>query len=54
MSTNSFSAKLLRFIGIVLMGLTAAFTLLGGIGTSCVALNPNGFSESMAKLAPLQ
>lgn len=35
MSTNSFFAKFLRFIGIALMGLTAAFTLLGGAGT-CV------------------
>ena len=54
MSTNSFFAKFLRFIGIVLMGLTAGFTLLGGIGTTCVALNPTGFSESMAPLAPFQ
>jgi len=54
MSKNSFFAKLLRFIGIVLMALTAGFTLLGGIGTTCVALNPTGFSESMAQLAPFQ
>ena len=54
MSKNSFFAKLLRFIGIVLMGLTAGFTLLGGIGTTCVALNPTGFSENMAQLAPFQ
>ena len=40
MSSNGFTAKFLRFIGIVLMGLTAGFTLLGGIGTSYVALNP--------------
>jgi len=54
MSPNRFFAKFLRYIGIVLMGLTAGFTLLGGVGTSCVALNPTGFSESMAKLAPFQ
>jgi hypothetical protein len=54
MSTNSFIAKLLRFIGVILMALTAAFTLFGGIGTSCVALNPTGFSESLAKLASFQ
>lgn len=30
--------KLLRFIAIFLMGLTMAFNLLGGIGTTCVAL----------------
>jgi hypothetical protein len=54
MSANSFFAKFLRFAGIVLMGLTAGFTLLGGAGTSCVALNPTGFGENMAPLAPFQ
>lgn len=54
MSANSFLAKILRFISIVFMGLTGGFTLLGGVGTSCVALDPNGFGESMAKLAPFQ
>jgi hypothetical protein len=54
MSTNSFFAKFLRFIGILLMGLTGGFTLLGGIGTSCAAFNPTGFGESMAPLAPFQ
>jgi hypothetical protein len=37
MSTNSFFAKFLRFIGIILMGIKGGFTLLRGIGTSCVA-----------------
>ena len=54
MFTNSFFAKFLRFIGIALMGLTAAFTLLGGAGTTCVAINPTGFGESMAPLAKFQ
>ena len=54
MSNNSFFAKFLRFIGIVLMALTGGFTLLGGIGTSCAAFNPTGFGESMAPLAPFQ
>ena len=54
MSSNGFAAKFLRFIGIGLMGLTGGFTLLGGIGTSCVALDPDGFGVSMAKLAPYQ
>ena len=36
------------------MALTVAFNLLGGIGTSCVALNPMGWSPAMAKLAPYQ
>jgi hypothetical protein len=53
MSTNSFFAKFLRFIGIVLMGLTGGFTLLGGIGTSCAALFPTNW-ESMAPLAAFQ
>ena len=53
MSTNSFVAKTLRFIGIVLMALTGGFTLLGGIGTSCAALAPTNF-DSMAALAPFQ
>lgn len=54
MSQNSFIAKFLRFIGILLMALTGGFTLLGGIGTSCAAFNPTGFGESMAPLAPFQ
>ena len=53
MSKNSFFAKFLRFIGIVLMGLTGGFTLLGGIGTTCAALFPTSY-ESMAPLAPFQ
>lgn len=53
MSTNSFFAKFLRFIGIVFMGLTGGFTLLGGIGTTCAALFPTNY-ESMAGLAPFQ
>ena len=53
MSHNSFFAKFLRFIGIVLMALTGGFTLLGGIGTSCAALFPTKFG-SMAALAPFQ
>ena len=51
---NSFLGKPLRFVGILLMALTGGFTLLGGIGTSCVAINPAGFGESMAALARLQ
>ncbi len=53
MSTNSFFAKFLRFIGIVLMGLTGGFTLLGGVGTSCAALFPTNY-DSMVALAPFQ
>lgn len=53
MSSNSFFAKFLRFIGIVLMALTGGFTLLGGVGTSCAALFPTKY-DSMAALAPFQ
>lgn len=47
-------ARTLRTVGIVLLGLTAAFTLLGGAGTTCVALNPTGFGDKFAGLAPFQ
>ena len=53
MSHNSFFAKFLRFIGIVLMAMTGGFTLLGGIGTTCAALFPTKY-DSMAALAPFQ
>lgn len=54
MSKNIWWGKILRFIGILLMGITALFTIAGGLGTTCVALNPTGFGESMSKLAPFQ
>jgi len=53
-SANSFFAKFLRFIGILLMGITALFTIASGVGTTCVAFNPTGFGDSMAPLAPFQ
>jgi hypothetical protein len=53
MSRNTWWGKILRFIGIVLMALTAGFTLLGGIGTTCAALFPTRW-ESMAPLASFQ
>ena len=54
MARKTWWGKTLRFIGILLMGITALFTIAGGLGTTCVALNPTGFGESMAKLAPFQ
>ena len=54
MSQNRWWAKLLRFVAILLMGVTALFTLAGGAGGTCVALNPTGFGENMAKLASYQ
>jgi len=53
MASNSVWAKILRFIGILFMSLTAGFTILGGAGTSCAALLPTKW-ESMAPLAPYQ
>jgi predicted small integral membrane protein len=53
MSSNDFLAKLLRFLGIVLMALTGAFTLLGGVGTTCAALAPTKY-DTMKALAPFQ
>jgi hypothetical protein len=54
MTKNTWWGKTLRFIGILLMGITALFTIAGGLGTTCVALNPTGFGESMAKLESFQ
>ncbi len=51
---NTWWAKTLRILGIVLMSLTAAFTLLGGAGTTCVALNPTGWEGKFAGIAPFQ
>ena len=48
------AGKTLRVMGIILMGITALFTIAGGLGTTCVAINPTGFGESMAPLAPFQ
>ena len=53
MTPNSIFSKILRFLGLLLMSLTAAFTILGGAGTSCAALFPTKW-DSMAPLAPFQ
>lgn len=42
----------LRVIAIILVSVAAAFTLLGGAGTSCVAFAAEKFGDSMAKLVP--
>lgn len=46
--------KTLRFIGILLMGMTAVVTIAGGAGTTCVALNPNNFGPKFAAIADYQ
>lgn len=53
MRPESGFSKFLRFIGILFMSLTAGFTVLGGVGTSCAALFPTKW-DSMAPLAPFQ
>ena len=47
-------AKILRIVGIILMGLTAVFTIMGGIGTTCVALNPTGYGDKFVGIGPYQ
>lgn len=47
-------SKVLRLVGIILMAVTAIFTMMGGAGTSCVALNPKGFGGSFSAIAPYQ
>jgi len=46
--------RFLRILAILMMGITALFTLASGLGTSCVAINPNGFGPNMAPLARFQ
>lgn len=53
-SRNSWWGRTLRILGIVLLSLTAAFTLMGGAGTTCVALNPTGFGGKFSGIAPFQ
>ncbi len=51
---NHWWVKVLRVTGIVLMGITAVFTLMGGAGTSCVAISPTGFGGKFSGIAPYQ
>ncbi len=52
MSDRKVWAKILRILGIIFMGITAIFTLMAGIGTTCVAFAAEKFSASMALIAP--
>lgn len=45
--------RFLRFVGILFMGITAAVTLLGGVGTTCVALDATKY-DSMKAIAEFQ
>lgn len=53
MTTKS-SGKFVRLAGIVLLAISAAFTLLGGVGTTCVAFGAENFGASMARLTPVK
>jgi len=44
--------KFLRILAIVFMGLTAVFTILGGAGTTCVALAAERWPDSMGAIVP--
>ena len=54
MIRNKWWAKILRFIGVVLMGLTAAFTILSGVGTTCIALAAEIYGDKWAPLVPFK
>ena len=43
-----------RILAIVLLAVTVSFTLLGGVGTTCVAFKAEKFGASMAKLVPVK
>ena len=45
MKPESSLAKVLRFVGILFMALTAATTILAGVGTTCVAFNPRATDQ---------
>ncbi len=47
-------SRFLRVLVMILLGLTAAVTLLGGAGTTCVAFNAEKFGASMAPLIPVK
>ena len=53
MQHNSGFAKFLRVVGIILMSLTAAITLMGGIGTVCAALFTEKYAAESASMAKL-
>lgn len=46
--------KIMRIVAIILLGLTAAFNLLGGAGSSCIALAAEEFGEVWVSLVPFK
>lgn len=51
---NRKPSAFLRVLTIVLLSLTAAMTLLGAIGTTCVAFNAENYGPRMAVLVPVK
>ena len=51
MSGPTKSGRVLKIVGIILLGLTAVFHLLGGVGTTCVALGAENY-ETMLGIVP--
>lgn len=51
---NPKPSRFLRIVAIVSLSLTAAMTLLGAIGTTCVAFFAENFGPSMAPLIPVK
>ena len=49
---NEKSGKVLRIVAIVLFGGTVAFTMLGAIGTGCIAWNANMYGKAFAVYVP--
>lgn len=53
MSVPTKFGKVMRIVGIILLGLTAVFHLMGGIGTTCVALGAEKY-DSMTGIVPFK
>ena len=51
MSGPTKSGRVLKIVGIILLGLTAVFHLLGGVGTTCVALGAENY-DTMLGIVP--
>jgi hypothetical protein len=46
------TGNILRILAIVLVAATAVFTLLGGVGTTCVAFNADQYGKAFAAFIP--
>lgn len=47
-------AKALRFVCTLLLSISALFNIAGGVGTTCVALNPTGYDGMFDTIARVQ